>query len=256
MVMMAFRAGNRRLYGRGFAESELQGAVESARAVVPIVMNLIHPGSVIDIGCGTGAWLRAFQECGVDNVLGLDGDYVDQSMLLIDSQYFAPVDLRSPLSINGRFDLALCLEVGEHLWRENNRSLVRALTAAAPMVLFSAAIPGQGGTGHVNEQWPLYWHKLLGDQRYQGLDLIRRAILFDRRVEWWYRQNITLFVSEEALAGNDLLKASVAAHPDVEFEWVHVRVLRNAQRLSFILRRTLQALQRGCNRIRNSANHL
>src|SRR5271154_6290276 len=109
------------------------------------------------------AWalgLKHLRRAGSRRFAALDGTYVDASKLLIDKAYFSAVDLRKPLSIDGHFDLALCLEVAEHLPVQRATNLVKTLTTAAQVVLFSAGIPGQGGTGHVNEQWPKYWRQL------------------------------------------------------------------------------------------------
>src|SRR5580698_6877388 len=178
----------------------------SARVVVPIVVALIHPASVLDIGCGRGAWLSAFREQGIEKIAGLDGDYIKPSTLLIPADQFYRTDLSGKFEIpEGRFDLASCLEVAEHLPPPNARHLVRQLTAAAPLVLFSAAPPGQGGEGHINCQPLSYWRKFFSEFGYKMLDPFRPKLRDDRRVAWWYRQNAVLFVSPDALAANPAL---------------------------------------------------
>jgi hypothetical protein len=97
----------------------------------------------------------------------------------------------------GRYDLAVCLEVAEHLPESSAADLVRALTAFAPVVLFSAAVPGQGGVGHINEQWPAYWKGLFEQHGFYRRDPIRPRIWTNERVHWWYRQNIFLFASRQ-----------------------------------------------------------
>ena len=119
--------------------------------VVPIVLDLIRPGSVVDVGCGLGEWLATFQEHGVSDILGIDGDYVDRDMLYIPQQDFKTIDLNRPFTLNRTFDLAVCLEVAEHLEAEHANDFVESLTRLAPIILFSAAIPLQSGTNHVNE---------------------------------------------------------------------------------------------------------
>jgi SAM-dependent methyltransferase len=180
-------------------------SIESARVVVPLVMRLVAPRSVVDVGCGQGAWLRCFQECGVSEVRGLDGDYVDRKKLLVDSRSFQMTDLARPFSIGGRYDLALCLEVAEHLPARAASRLVRVLTDSAPVVLFSAAVPGQGGTRHLNEQWPSYWKHLFDRRGFVRLDPIRRHVWQDERVGWWYRQNLFLFASPAAIGASPAL---------------------------------------------------
>src|ERR1044072_4319541 len=103
------------IYGKEFYDSHEQGSLRSARIVIPILLKLINPQSVIDIGCGRGTWLRAFIENGVTDIKGIDGDYVNQSRLLINSGDFVAIDLMEEFQIKRRYDLTLCLEVAEHL---------------------------------------------------------------------------------------------------------------------------------------------
>jgi SAM-dependent methyltransferase len=224
------------LYDARFFEAELKGALESARIVVPIVVDVVMPKSVVDVGCGLGAWLRAFQENGVSAVRGFDGTWVDQSKLLIDRECFTAVDLGRPMTIGQKYDLAVCLEVAEHLPSRNNRSFVQMLTWAAPFVLFSTAIPGQGGSHHCNEQWPSYWRALFAEAGFKLLDPVRPWIIHDSRVEWWYRQNTVLFASDAALSDRPELKAQADAAAQADLEWVHVTMLERYRSLSCILR--------------------
>jgi SAM-dependent methyltransferase len=193
-------------YNDAFFTRVTEPALESARIIVPRVLRLVRAQSVIDIGCGLGAWLKVFQENGVENIRGLDGDYVDQSRLLIDANHFTAVDLAQPINISEHYDLAMCLEVAEHLPASAAMHIVRALTRLAPFVLFSAAIPNQGGRGHINEQWPSYWKELFVANGFQRLDPIRRHVLRDIRVRWCYRQNIFLFAARDAVARSEVLR--------------------------------------------------
>jgi SAM-dependent methyltransferase len=202
------------LYDDEFFDRHTDETLQSARIVVPHVLRKVRPNSVIDVGCALGAWLRVFAEHGVQTVQGLDGHYVDRSKLLIEKTDFTPVNLaesiRSDLGpvtekANGRYDLAVCLEVAEHLPDSSAPDLVRTLTTLAPVVLFSAAVPGQGGVGHINEQWPGYWRSRFQKHGFQRLDPIRRRIWKDERVHWWYRQNIFLFAAQEKVAASERL---------------------------------------------------
>jgi 2-polyprenyl-3-methyl-5-hydroxy-6-metoxy-1,4-benzoquinol methylase len=87
-----------------------------------------------------------------NEICGVDGNHINPKDLLIPQKSFVSLDLRQPFDIPGRYDLVICLEVAEHLSPESGRYLVRALSQAAPLVFFSAAVPGQGGSYHVNEQ--------------------------------------------------------------------------------------------------------
>lgn len=185
------------------------GAQSSAAAVAPLVFGLVRPASVIDVGCGEGWWAQAFAELGAD-VIGLDGAYVETSPL---GDRFVPHDLAEELPELGPFDLAVCLEVAEHLPAERAAGLVADLVRLAPVVLFSAAIPGQGGTGHVNEQWPRYWTDLFEAQGYAVSGALRWQIWDDDRVENWYRQNLLVAVGPSARSRLDELISSPMAYP-------------------------------------------
>lgn len=164
------------------------GCQASANAVAPLIHAELQPATVVDVGCGEGWWGAAFADLGCD-VLGIDGEYVAQRAIP-----FQAADLTRPLSLVRRFDLAVCLEVAEHLPARRATGLVADLTTLADAVLFSAAIPGQGGVGHVNEQWPAYWVDRFWALGWSVTGAIRYDIWTDDRVENWYRQNLLLAV--------------------------------------------------------------
>lgn len=229
-------------YDDAFFAAAEQGMLRSAAAAVPHIIDFIEPRSVVDVGCGRGAWLSIFQAHGVERLLGLDGPYVDQRKLFIPSDCFSVADLAKPFTIPGRFDLAICLEVGEHLPPHSAASLIGSITDAAPVVLFSAAVPGQGGTHHINEQWPGYWQSLFARRGYACLDAIRPRIWDDCRVEWWYRQNLFIFVAEAELGRWPHLSAAAAPAGDLQF--VHADILAEFQSIRGLLRQLAGAIRR------------
>jgi SAM-dependent methyltransferase len=172
---------------------ELASAQESAREILPLVLDIVKPASMIDIGCGTGNWLAIAHQLGVPEILGVDGSWVT-GQLAIPREKFLEHDLSTPLKLERRFDLALSLEVAEHLTDTSARGFVQSLCGAADIVIFSAAIPGQGGRRHVNEQWPAYWAELFAEFRYQCYDFLRPKIWNNPRVTWHYAQNSIIFV--------------------------------------------------------------
>jgi SAM-dependent methyltransferase len=169
-------------------------SLESAREVLTIMFEILRPRSVIDIGCGVGHWLAAAKELGATDVLGIDGEWVQKAQLAISPENFITHDLAKPLSLNRRFDLALSLEVAEHLPEAVANTFIKTLCAAAAVVVFSAAIPGQGGRHHVNERWPEYWAGLFSEQGYECYDYLRPRIWNNPRVTWYYAQNSLIFV--------------------------------------------------------------
>ena len=181
-------------------------AQESAKEIIPILWEFVQPKRVIDVGCGTGTWLSAFQEFGVKDILGIDGDWVDPKMLEIPKANFLALDLTQPLPIAQQFDLVISLEVAEHLPSECAQLFVESLVKLGPVILFSAAVPFQGGTNHVNEQWPDYWAKLFQEQGYVAIDCVRNKIWQNERVKWYYAQNMLIFANIEYLTTNPLLQ--------------------------------------------------
>ena len=189
------RADNQARYYNPKFYRELSSAQESAREVLPFVFDVIRPAAVVDIGCGTGNWLSIANELGVKEILGVDGAWAE-GHLVIPPEKFVAHDLATPLKLSRRFDMALSLEVAEHLSASAARIFVQSLCDAADVIVFSAAIPGQGGRRHLNEQWPAYWAELFHDLRYECYDFLRPRIWNNRRVAWHYAQNSMIFVRE------------------------------------------------------------
>ena len=186
----------------------LAGSTESARVAVPLIVDAVEPRSVVDLGCGLGAWLAVFKERGVEDVLGYDGPWVDRSKLLVAPGEFVGADLRDPLEVDRRFDLAICLEVAHVLEPECAAPIVATLAHAAPVVVFSAGIPGQGGSTQLNEQWPEYWAGLFAQHGYAASDPFRFALWNEPDVKWWFAQNMLAFADEDAFSRLPALSAA------------------------------------------------
>jgi SAM-dependent methyltransferase len=210
-----------RLYTPQFYEAHQGGARRSARQIIPLVLNWVHANSVVDIGCGTGSWLAVVRECGIDDILGVDGHHVDQDQLEIPQDKFVPRDLTGPVDLGRSFDLAISLEVAEHLPAECASTFVASLVRLAPIVLFSAAIPGQGGTHHVNEQWQDYWANLFQKHAYVAIDMIRPAIWHDCQIEWYYRQNALIYAHKESLCQYTALQTAKDRTNPAQLALVH-----------------------------------
>lgn len=202
-------------YTAEFFDEQSGGSRRSAAVVVPIVGERVHPQSVLDVGCGVGTWLAEWIKSGIKDVVGLDGEYVDLSALQIPAKNFRASDLRESFSLGRRFDLVESLEVAEHLDEVSADGFVESLCAHSDNILFSAAVPGQGGTHHVNEQWPSYWADKFAQFGYGVIDAIRPAIWSDRRVEVWYRQNTILLAKGAPIGPARMLDV---LHPEV-WDW-------------------------------------
>lgn len=201
-------------YDQQFFADMRDGSARSARAVVPMLRELLDFTSVVDVGCGTGTWLAAFAAAGVSDYLGLDGAWAERAGLEIPRECFTAADLSSPPDLNRRFDLAISLEVAEHLPAAAADRFVATLVKLAPVVLFSAAIPGQGGTSHVNEQWPDYWSERFASHGYQCFDVLRLRLWNDPHVQWWYAQNMLLYVDRTKLGSYQRLTGQMSAKPE------------------------------------------
>jgi SAM-dependent methyltransferase len=199
-------------YDTRFYDAIRAGCRASAAAVVPVVLDRVGPvGSVLDVGCGEGWWAQAFHDAGVDSgdvaVPAPDVKLVRQDLT---------VPIVDPRQLE-RFDLAVCLEVAEHLPAERAESLVADLCQLAPVVLFSAAMPRQGGTGHINCRPPGYWADLFAARGFTADGSLRWAVWDHPDVEPWYKSNLLLFT-----AGGDTPTGGArplhVIHPDLWLE--------------------------------------
>lgn len=164
-----------------------ESSIRSASIIAPVVQELVSANSVVDVGGGEGWWAAEFARLGV-RAVSIDDD---AASVLASGVEHLSYDLRNGLPPNlGSFDLALCLEVTEHLDPRTGERLVAALCSHSPVVLFSAGIPGQGGHGHVNEQWPAYWVECFERSGFSCSGALRWQFWRDDRVASWYRQNL------------------------------------------------------------------
>lgn len=169
--------------------------------MLPLIFEVVQPRSIVDVGCGLGQWLRAFRERGVEDLLGIDGPHVPLERLEISEEEFLSFDLSQAkeFHLSRKFDLAISLEVAEHLKEEVAEPYVDMLTSLSDKIVFSAAIPHQTGENHFNEQPPNYWALKFQARGYVMLDAFRGRIWNEDSLSWWYRQNTFLVVKKELL---------------------------------------------------------
>jgi peptidoglycan/xylan/chitin deacetylase (PgdA/CDA1 family)/2-polyprenyl-3-methyl-5-hydroxy-6-metoxy-1,4-benzoquinol methylase len=211
-------------YTEAFHETLKQGSLRSAREIVPLVLELIRPNSVVDVGCGLGSWLSVFKDLGIRECLGIDGDYINTDRLEISQEEFQSFTLDTPLKLDRTFDLVVSLEVAEHLPPESARTFIDSLTDLGSVVMFSAAIPLQGGTNHVNEQWPSYWAQLFQERGYVAVDCLRYKIWNNEYVEPWYAQNILMFVRRDCIGHYPLLERELNHTNVSELAMIHPKI--------------------------------
>ncbi len=179
-----------------YVHEEVVHNFSAANEMVPFIINLLEPKSVVDVGCGIGTWLKVFSDYGINDILGIDGNYVDKSLLKIKLETFKEFDLEKLYESERKYDLAISLEVAEHLSAESAAIFVKTLTGLSDILIFSAAIPDQGGQNHINEQKPDYWIKKFEEEGFKLFDVLRPVFWNNENVDSWYRQNIFIFSNQ------------------------------------------------------------
>ncbi|MGH7029228.1 MAG: methyltransferase domain-containing protein [Stellaceae bacterium] len=164
--------------------------VLGARTALTMLFGARPPESMLDVGCGHGTWLRAALDLGVRDIFGIDGAEIADGDFLFPQQFYRAYDLSGAWDLERRFDIAICLEVAEHLPPEAAPKLIGSLVKHADLIVFSAAVPGQSGQHHVNCQWPEYWQKMFNTHGYACSDTLRWVIWDIADIEPWYRQNM------------------------------------------------------------------
>lgn len=218
-----------------------EGVQASSRVIAERVCTLGRrkpaPETVLDVGAGEGWVLDAIEDVapsacvwGVDLATQLDslgyfrsgvaGSPWDaergETLPMVDANGARVGTSRPGMPPPEKWDVAVCLEVAEHLTPEAGLHLIRELTRVSHAVVWSAAIPGQGGDGHVNEQWPAYWHERFTDHGWRLHDPWRRDLWEEPRLEPWYAQN--LLVAHPT--GGEWEAPRALVHPRV---WAHHR---------------------------------
>jgi hypothetical protein len=197
-------------YDDAFFEYTSQITEPSAREVVALLHDLLTIKSVLDVGCARGVWLKAWNDAGILDYAGVDGDHVSCASLLIDPQSFTIADLSKSFSLGRTFDLVQSLEVAEHLPVTAAETFIASLVRHGSIIFFSAAPPGQGGLGHVNERPYSYWRELFAKHGYVLLDSIRPLISESAIIAPWYRYNMFIYAHRDRLAAlPEILRAGL-----------------------------------------------
>jgi hypothetical protein len=182
-------------YNKEFFNNISSVSLATARKIIPYLINLVEPKSVVDVGCGTGAWLKTCKDLGIFDLRGYDGNWASE--VNANSGFeFQATDLSCPIHVDRHFDVAISIEVGEHLPQASAATFVESLVSLSDLIVFSAAIPRQGGTNHLNEQWPMFWMELFRSRGFVHYDCFRAAFWEDPEVDACVAQNTFLYVKE------------------------------------------------------------
>jgi len=206
-----------RIYDKNFHHGHIDASLQSARIYLKYFWQFFQPDSVLDVGCGRGAWLKACHELGSNTLIGFDGGWNDQSSMIDDAICFQTVNLNEPFSIPQKVDLAMTLEVAEHLDPATAPQFVNCLADAADVVLFSAAYKNQGGTYHINEQPHSFWAHLFAKHDFVPFDLFRPVFWGNEDISYWYRQNVFLYLEKNSAACQKLRAHGFSEIADVSF---------------------------------------
>lgn len=190
-------------YDRKFYELMKEGVcsnLTSAEQIVPYILELFpSTKSVVDFGCGAGVWLSAFSKCGISDFVGIDGDWVDESEILIEKSHLKKRDLGEKICLDRKYDMAISLEVAEHIEEKYADVFLDNLVCSSDLIVFSAAIPNQGGEHHVNEQWQSYWKRKFESRGYIAIDPIRGEFANNPMVMSYYAQNTLIYIRQDAV---------------------------------------------------------
>ncbi len=184
------------IHFRHFHEHAVQNAgpvMRSIRQVFPSATRYL------DVGAGSGAFAAEAQRMSL-KIIACEHIAAGRKMAQKQGVAILPFDLNQspPVVLEGTFDLAYCFEVAEHLPELMGKSLVHFLSQTAPCVVFTAAHPGQGGTGHINEQPKSYWIDCFAECGMVFNADLTESLLEQFRAERvraaWFLENIAVFV--------------------------------------------------------------
>lgn len=193
--------------------------LDSPKLIVPELIKLFKPKSVVDFGCGLGTFLYCFKEEGVNDVLGLDGAWANKDLLYkyLDPSEFKECNLENKITLDRKFDLAISLEVAEHLSEKSADTFVQNLISAGKTIVFGASIPFQEGQNHINEQWLDYWEQKFMDNGYKMVDILRPIFWENPNIFWWYKQNMVVFIPKDSNFEHEY--SNNALKKLVHYEW-------------------------------------
>ncbi|MEZ9898250.1 methyltransferase domain-containing protein [Vibrio breoganii] len=173
-----------------------KGSELAAEAIIPIIKKHFVVDSVLDVGCGSGTWLKVWKEHNIEDVYGIDGNSLKDKEILVPRKNLLSMNLCSSFNLDRRFTVTQCLEVAEHIPQKYSLLLVESICKHSDIVIFSAAPPGQGGENHVNEQCYDYWRNIFKMNGFDAYDIIRPKISGLKSIPPWYKYNLLIYIRD------------------------------------------------------------
>ncbi len=194
-------------YDQDFYIAQMGGSYRSASIMLAKLASIWKPASVVDVGCGRGTWLAAWQALGAKRLVGLDGPWNSQADMAAPEIEFRSTDLNAPFRAMETFDLAMSLEVAEHCLPESSEPFVDSLSTLADTIVFGAAYTAQPGTEHINCRPHSFWCQKFIGQGYAVFDFFRPKFWGVLEVEPWYQQNTFVYCRPHSRAFSALVSA-------------------------------------------------
>ena len=232
-------------YDRNFYINRHEKTQTAANDVLSILFRVMAIRSVIDVGCGVGTWLNSAHKLGAKTIVGIEGDWLEKKFSVVDREFVKTQDLENRIQIESKFDLAITLEVAEHLSERRADSFIDDLCALSDLILFSAAIPNQGGKNHVNEQWQSYWAQRFEQRGYHVYDLVRWRIWSRSDIATWYRQNTIVYCRADSAADQAMQSVSPPCADVHQLDVVHPELFARRAKTRWRAKDKLRDLVKG-----------
>jgi len=168
--------------------------LEDGRSFSKVIDDKYNPGSVVDLGCGTGVHLKYFEDKNRE-IKGIDGSQKAKENAVISQKNFEVYDLRNTYEFDEKYDVAFCIEVLEHLEEEHADTILGTLANASDTLVVTAASPNQPGKHHVNLKPKTYWIEKFNVRGYKYRQDKTREIIddLDLKITKWILKNLMVF---------------------------------------------------------------
>jgi hypothetical protein len=176
----------------------------SAKALVPSLVRLLQPRSVIDVGCGTGLWLKEFVDTGLPIAQGVEGPWLPEALLSIPADLVLRHDLSEGITLDCRFDLVICLGVANYLGGKLAKRLVETLTGLGSVVLFSPSGPGKRSGENRQTDTCELWNKLFAERGFEAFRGFAKHIAREGEVDSRYTREMVFYRDRRDRNGVDL----------------------------------------------------